>query len=387
MAYISALRIILVIGTALSVFSASHHARAATPFPLGVYVGNPNGSNAQDEAAFEANYARFVATMGTAPSLILSYIDYTQPISAWISNSAWQAWSNAQSPDARGLVPVIALPLYSIAAGSPSPDQQYQAFIAGSYDAVLQGVVDAWAKQGFTKLYFRPGWEMNIQGNTYVGSDAQSQSDWVLAFRHIFTVLHEAAAASGISVQIVWNPNVTNYTSPSATKMLYPGDAYVDVVGADAYADMYPFSDGGNPATYHDWDSGQEDTSIAQFIADAVNRAHYWTWPAATKYSQNSSQGHSQTMASLMSFAAAHAKPFAIAEAGAGNCNASTDVCDELSYPAWLAATLRKAAGKGLVIDFINIWDSNGGGNYEFSYPSDNKPNEATAWGKAFGQQ
>ncbi|MGI4953537.1 MAG: carbohydrate-binding domain-containing protein, partial [Janthinobacterium lividum] len=41
----------------------------------------------------------------------------------------------------------------------------------------------------------------------------------------------------------------------------------------------------------------------------------------------------------------------------------------------------------GVKIAFVNPWDSNGGGNYEFSYASDGKPNEAAAWAKYFGNQ
>src|SRR5271166_4149517 len=91
---------------------------ADTPFPLGVYLSNPNASDPVEEAQFEASYANFTALMGTTPAYIDSFIDSSQPVADWVSNTSWQAWSNAQSPDARGLTPVIALPMYSNAAGS-----------------------------------------------------------------------------------------------------------------------------------------------------------------------------------------------------------------------------------------------------------------------------
>jgi hypothetical protein len=375
-----------VLGLALNAVAACFHpASAAPPFPLGAYLGNPNGSNQQDEAEFEASYASFVSTLGTSPRLILSYIDYTQPVTSWPSNTSWQAWSNAQSPDARNLIPVLGLPMYSIESGSPTPDQQYCTFASGAYDSVLQAIVYAWAQQGFKKMFVRPAWEMNITGNTYVGSDSQSQADFIHAFRHIYTIMHAAAVSYGVDLKIVWNPSATNYTSPSATSVLYPGDTYVDVIAADYYGDMYPFSDGGNPPTYHDWHTGGEDTSVAQFIADPVNRAHYWTWPAATKWSLDGSDGHSLTMSAMLSFAQSHAKPFAIAEAGAGNCNAGRDVCDDPTFASWLASTLKTAAAGGQSVSFVDIWDNNGGGNYEFSFSDDKKPSEAAEWGSALG--
>ena len=360
-------------------------ANATTPFPLGVYVGNPNGSDPSAETSFQANYDSFTATMGAAPQFITTYVDYTKAISDWIGNASWQAWSNAQSPDAAGLTPVIGLPMASIAAGSASPDQQYQQFAAGDYDTVLQGIVQAWAQQGFKNLVFRPGWEMNLQGPTYAGDTAQSQADWVSAFQHIYTVLHQAAATDGVNVQVVWNPGTTNYSNAEATTNLYPGDAYVDAIGADVYSDIYPYSDGGNTPTYHDWDTGGEDTSVAQFIADPVNREHYWTYPAATKWSNDGSGGHSLSLDNLIQFAEAHGKSFAVPETGAGNSDGGTDVSDDAAFPQWLAAQLSAAQASGEKIDFVNIWDSNGGGNYEFSHASDGKPLEAASWAANFG--
>ena len=360
---------------------------SSTPFALGAYLGNPDNSSAANEAAYEAKYTSFSQLLGAAPQYLVSFVDQNQATSQWVGNSQWAASSAAASADARSQTPVIALPLNSNAAGSATPDQQFQAFASGQYDSVVQGIVRVWAQAGFTNLVFRPGWEMNLQGPTYAGDSAQSQADWVKAFQHVSTVLHQAAAANGVGVQVVWNPSATNYSNALATTNLYPGDAYVDVIGADIYSDIYPFSDGTTPATYHDWNTGGADTSVAQFIADPVNRAHYWSFPAATKWSSDSSGGHSQSLTSLIQFAQAHGKPFAVPETGAGNSNAGTDVTDDAAFPQWLAQQLTAAQAAGEKISFVNLWDSNGGGNYQFSSASDGKPAEAAAWAKYFGAQ
>jgi hypothetical protein len=361
-----------------------------TPFPLGVYLDEPNPGDPPAEAQFEADYSSFVNLMGTTPSYINTYVDNTQPISSWAANASYQAWSNANSPDANGLTPVIALPMSSNAAGAGTPDQQYQAFASGQYDSALTGIVNAWAAQGFTSLVFRPGWEFNLPGPNYAGDSAQDQSDWVAAFQHIYTVLHQAGAADGVNINVVWNPGVTNYSNAEATTNMYPGNQYVDTIGADMYSDMYPYSDGPNSSgqpQYHDWDTGGEDTSVAQFIADPVNREHYWSYPAATEWSLDSSGGHSQSLDSLIQFAEQQGKPFAVPETGAGNSNSGTDVQDDAAFPQWLSQQLTAAQSNGLPIDFVDLWDSNGGGNYQFSYASDGKPQEAAAWAQYFGAQ
>ncbi len=371
---------VAVLGAALA---TSPVRAASTPFPLGGYMGDPNIDSSSGEAAFEANYQSFSSALGTPPSLIVSYVDYTQPVSSWVGNSNWEATSHAASSDARALVPVIGLPMASIANGSPSPDAQYQAFASGQYDNVLAGIVQVWTQNGFHQLVFRPGWEMNIEGNTYVGADAQSRTDWVNAFSHIYTVMHQAGAAYGASIQIVWNPNISNYDT-NDTFGLYPGDAFVDVIGVDIYADMYPYNDSG---TYHDWHTGQQDSTLAQFIADPVNRAHYWSFPAAGLYSNDESDGHNLSLSVLIGFTRQHHKPLAIPETGAGACSGGHDVCDDPTFATWLSNRLSRAEAKGVTISFVDIWNSNGGGNYEFSFSSDNKPQEAAAWGAAFGPQ
>jgi hypothetical protein len=363
---------------------------SSTPFMLGAYVGDPDGSDAADMANFTADYASYASLMGTAPQMLDYYGDYTHPVNQWVGDAGWQSWSANQSPDsdaASGTTPVIALPMYSNAAGSLSPDAQYQAIISGQDDSVIEGIVDQWASAGFKTQVYRPGWEFNLQGPTYAGDTAQDQSDWVAAFQHIYTVLHTEAAKDGVSLSVVWNPGATNYSNVSATA-LYPGNSYVDSIGVDMYSDMYPYSDGANAQgqpTYHDFATGGEDTSLAQWMANPVNRESYWSNPAETAYSSDGSGGHAESFDQLLQFAEQQGKPFSVPETGAGNTG--TDVTDDPQFPQWLSEQLAAAQASGETISFVNVWDSNGGGNYEFSNASDNKPMEAAAWAKYFGVQ
>ena len=354
---------------------------ASLPFRLGVFVGNPNGTTPADEAQFESNFASFQSAMDATPKLITTYVDYTQPVSNWPNDASWQAWSNAQSPVASSLVPVIGLPMATTAPGALTPDLQFQAFAAGQYDSAIQGVVLGWVSYDFRKLIFRPGWEMNITGPTYAGSDPQSQADWVEAFRHIVSVIRRTATQAGARASIVWNPNATNYSAANALTSLYPGDSFVDVVGIDMYGGMYPYTDTQSPPTYHDWATGQEDTSIADFIANPVNRMHYWTYPAANNVTNDASGGHCQSLIDIIQFALFHNKRIAIPETGAGAT--PMDVADDPTFPQWLAQQLTAAIAAGGRIAFVGVWDS---GSYEFSYDADGKPLEREAWQQYFGR-
>ncbi|NEV00841.1 Ig-like domain-containing protein [Bradyrhizobium uaiense] len=361
-----------------------------TPYALGVDVGNPNVSDPTEEAAFEANFNGFTSLMGAKPQYLDQFGDQTQPISQWVSQSGWDATSVAQSAVLKGVIPVIGLPMSSTAAGSGTADQQYHAFAAGTYDSVLQGMVKAWADNGSTTQIWRVGWEMNISTMpSYAGNDAATQAEWVKAYQHIYTVLHAAAQADGVNLQVMWNPGVVNYSdSGNAIQTVYPGNQYVDMIGADVYGDLYPY---GDHTHLYDWDlSGQMlnsrnpvyDSSLQQWAADPVNLMHYYSYPASDQWSLDGSVGHATTLQQLIDLSKSTGKPLAIAETGAGNTTDGAGVVDNPTFVQWLSQTLQQS---GANISFVNIWDSNGGGSYQFSNASNGKPLEAAAWANYFG--
>jgi beta-mannanase len=362
----------------------------ATPFPLGVFVGNPNYFDSNEEASFEANFNAFSDLMKTKPQFLDQYGDQRLPISGWVGQASWNAASMAQSPVLKDVTPVIGLPMTSTASGSGTPDQFYKNFATGKYDSVLKDMVKAWADNGFTTQIWRPGWEMNIDTMpSYAGGDAATRADWVKAFQHIYTVLHAAGQAEGVNVQVAWNPSVVNYShAGNVIETAYPGNRYVDIIAADVYGDVFPY---GSPTHLYDWDrSGQVlnsshpvyDTSVQQWAADPVNLGHYYTYPASNQWSLDGSVGHATTLQQLIDLAKSTGKPFAIAETGAGNTHDGAGLTDNPTFVQWLADTLHRS---GVKVSFMNIWNSNSGGQYRFTSSADHKPLEAAAWAKFFG--
>ena len=143
-------------------------------FALGVYLGNPNGSDPGAEQSFESSYASFVKTVGVAPMYVSNYIDNSQVPYDWVGNTQWQAWSNSQSPIARNMIPVISMQMSSTDSSAGTPMSQFQAFANGTNDAIVNEIVDVWYNYGFTKLVFRLGTEMNIDSLGYAGDDPAS---------------------------------------------------------------------------------------------------------------------------------------------------------------------------------------------------------------------
>jgi len=122
---------------------------SSTPFTLGVFAGNPNSGDSGAEASFDATNQAFDSLMGTTPTVMNSYIDYTQAPSEWAGNNAWSAGSAAASPSFKGEIPMIALPMGSTSPNAPSGEQILQNYADGSYDGMLQTMVKSWASDCF----------------------------------------------------------------------------------------------------------------------------------------------------------------------------------------------------------------------------------------------
>jgi hypothetical protein len=248
----------------------------------------------------------------------------------------------------------------------------FKNWAAGTYDSLIYTLVQTWAAQGFTTQYWRPGWEMDLSAQPwYVTSNPQTEADYIAAFQHIYTVLHAAATQYGVTMQVVWNPSIANATGVQINTY-YPGNAYVDVIGADIYDNQYPYG-------LYDFSTNTWDSSFAQWSANPVNLFHYWNYPADNGYVLDASNGTSVSLLNLLAFAQADGKPFAIAEAGAGGGTTSNDELDDPWFVQWLAQTL---AATTEPIDFVNIWDS---GSNTYSAPGSGKPLEEAAWAQYFG--
>ena len=151
---------------------------------------------------------------------------------------------------------------------------------------------------------------------------------------------------------------------------------------------MFPY---GSSTHLYDWDkSGQVlnsshpiyDGSVRQWAADPVNLEHYYTYPASNQWSLDGSEGHATTLQQLIDLAKSTGKPFAIAETSAGNTHDGAGLTDNPTFVQWLADTLHQS---GVKVSFVNVWNSNSGGEYHFTSSADHKPLEAAAWAKYFG--
>ncbi len=361
---------------------------SATKFPLGVYVGNPNGNDPAAEKAFEQQFDAFVRDMGGArPMFMDAFTDFGADPSQWAANAAWGAWSFAMSGSAyagpgSGITPVVGVPLASNAGGWGNVDTFYKQIIAGQYDSAYRGIVDAWAAQGYKTVQFRFAYEMD--GNFMPWAPGNSASptanaDFVAAFQHVADLVHAEGNTAGITAQVVWNPANINWTNYDVTR-LYPGDKYVDIISTDVYSPEYPndltgWAHGGTSQV------GNKDA----WAADPANRAHFWQYTNGGQYNPTPALGSpGWSTQNAIDFAKQHGKPLSISETGSGPSGSALGPADDPAFAQWLAGALSAAQAQGVTIQNVNIWDVTvGDGDWNFSNGS--KPLAQASWGKYFG--
>jgi len=342
-----------------------------TTIPIGIYIGNPNNCDPAQQAAVQAQFNSFVQAVGVAPAFMDTYVDFTIDWSKWQANANWAAQSWAASPWLAGVIPVIGLPM-ALAVDVGNQDQVFRAIIAGSHDKDFNAVFTAWKNAGYGTFYIRPGWEMNLPGMPwYQGSDPQTQADFVAAFRHIATLAHDF---QGATIKVVWNPNVSTGSAVPVTA-LYPGNAYVDVIGLDEYSQVYP-------CDLYDWakNNGTFDSSLAAWAANPVNLLHYYEYPGGSRYNPTGAGTNQFGVLQAQAFALAQGKPFSLPETGAGSVSGqnSAGLADNPTFVQFLQAALTAVGAPATA--FANIWDVNAA-NYRLAFSGQGSlPLEAAAW-------
>jgi beta-mannanase len=182
---------------------------------LRVGVATPGGPTAGGELD------QVATQVGEDPSIVLSYADFSQapPIQA------------LDQVRARGAESLLTWEPWKAGAGADQPGFSNASILAGDHDAYLRQWGTALAQWG-GPVSLRYAHEMN--GDWYPWADGvngNAPGSYAAAWKHVHDVVVGAGATN---VRWVWTPNVP-YTGSTVLAGLYPGDAYVDVVGLDGY--------------------------------------------------------------------------------------------------------------------------------------------------------
>jgi len=166
---------------------------------------------------------QFDQDAGRRPQIIQWYTDWAglQPFPV----------ENAAAVRARGQTPLITWEPWDWRGTANQPAYSDASILAGTHDAYITRWAQGAAAYG-TSVYVRWGAEMN--GNWYPwdpGVNGNTAGEYVAAWRHVRALFDSAGATN---VKWVWAPT-TGYVGSTPLAGVYPGDAYVDLVGVDGY--------------------------------------------------------------------------------------------------------------------------------------------------------
>lgn len=185
----------------------------------GAYIPDPYWS----PSAWPGALDRFDANAGRRPQVVQWYVQWegSQPFPT----------QDASYVRSRGQTPMITWESWDWKGTADQPAYADARIVAGAYDSYITEWARA-AKAYGTTVYVRWGAEMNGNWNPWdPGVNGNTPAQYVAAWRHIHTLF---AAAGATNVKWAWTP-ITEYGGSTPLASLYPGDAYVDLVGVDGY--------------------------------------------------------------------------------------------------------------------------------------------------------
>lgn len=189
---------------------------------LGVYRGAPPD--------MPSKLASFETLLGASPTVAL---DFTPNSWDGIVGQSWQLGAWAKQPQRLE---------YTISMLPNDTSTSLEACAAGSYNSYWRTLSNNLMSYGLGASIIRPGHEFN--GTWYRWSAANRPAAYASCFRNIVTTMR---AVPGQSFLFDWSPNIGPGALPA--ELAYPGDAYVDVIGIDAYDQSwapgtYPYAAG-----------------------------------------------------------------------------------------------------------------------------------------------
>ncbi len=198
-----------------------------TSFLEGAYTGpaDPSGVSA------------FAGATKTAPTIASDYLpassgwagmDGANGSLSWLFADGWQGTGYTLSLG----VPIIPTNANNVAVGTLATGA------TGAYNSYFVTLGQTLVAAGESNAYLRLGWEFD--GNWYAWDAATpaAEANYAAYFDQIVTAMR---TVSGQNFKFVWNPDASAFVPDQAVvsgynvSLAYPGNAYVNEIGLDAY--------------------------------------------------------------------------------------------------------------------------------------------------------
>jgi hypothetical protein len=224
--------------------------------------------------------------LDTFSSHMPAWSDWETPWMFRTQSDGWDAWLAANG--AHQVVLGMDLIPQSVSDNN-DPLTWEQSCAAGRYDQHATSLARNLVSYGAGDIVIRLGVEAN--GNweaDYVGSTTAEMTDWAKCYDNEVTAMN---AVPGAHFLFVWNPNICVANLP--LNEWYPGNSYVDIIGADAY---------------------DEDCSTSKAVSQEG-----WTAYSTDSHTNTPNDPNFPSLANIAAFAQANGKPMSFPEWGLDN--------------------------------------------------------------------
>jgi len=214
---------------ALGAYSGLVATATSTPSPTvvsqlleGVYAGAANPSGVSS----------FASATSTTPTIASDYLPANSGWSGMDGSGGSLAWMFADGWAGSGYtlslgVPIIPTDSTGDAVGTLA------AGATGAYNSYFVTLAQTLVAAGESNAYLRLGWEFDGGWYAWSAASTTDEANFAQYFQQIVTAMR---SVSGANFGFVWNPDVAAFNDPSYNVSLaYPGNAYVDYIGLDAY--------------------------------------------------------------------------------------------------------------------------------------------------------
>jgi hypothetical protein len=227
-----------------------------------------------------------------------TWSDWEQPWMFSTTSDGWDAWL-ADNPKHQVIMGMDLIPQSLM--NNDDPLTWESACASGDYNQYATTLAQNLVSYGAGNIIIRLGIEANGSWEAdYTGMTSAEEQDWGKCYANEVTAMR---AVSGTHFLFVWNPNICTADVPLS--QWYPGNAYVDIIGADAY----------------DLDCGTLKT-VAQEGWTAYSTDAHSSAPGDTSY---------PSLANIESFAVAHGKPLSFPEWGLGTGDDDPTYVDDMA--------------------------------------------------------
>jgi Glycosyl hydrolase family 26 len=152
-----------------------------------------------------------------------------KPVQVWVNYLGTKTWDGATQVRSEGLLGGVAASVrrvYSVPLIPTDVGATLVAGAAGDYDRYFRVLAQQLVQGGEADATLRIGWEMT--GDWFAWSGVKNPVAWVGAYQKAVTAMRSVA---GQHFSFDW----TVALGQADPKPLYPGNAYVDLIGADVY--------------------------------------------------------------------------------------------------------------------------------------------------------